>query len=923
MKISYSFGIIELLHVGHITALESAKSSSDLHIFGLVGDESVIKWKGGVISSFEERKRVLSRLSLIDLILPQNTFDPSCNLRKIHDLYPEAAITLYKEANWGIFPNEALMRDVNAKLEIVEHSDNFSPDHIIENMARLSEPRYKFENIISTKANTLLSLKPKIKKSKIEDALVITVADFLYRKGEILKSIQGKFKGCKIVVRSSSSYEDNFEKSVAGFFESKLGVDSKNENKISEAVNTVINSYRKVESLDLEHEQILIQSKTEDIASAGVVFTRDVKRNRPYYFINYDDDGLSHSVTSGRGGEGSIYIVRDIEISNPKWHGLLEAVREIEGTLENVILDIEFAIKRDASIIIFQARPLALAYKSRSLTNDIRVLELLNEEQRKYENNLDAFYKKQMLLSDMAFWNPAEIIGDNPKPLDFSLYREIITSSPWNAGLVPLGYKKVPYDLMYKIGNKPYISVDYSFRSLIPNDLSDDITAKLVNFYREKLKANPRSHDKIEFEIVFSCFDFETEEKLEELEGILSKGEVLALKRSLWEMTRRAVGNFFAILSEDKIAIKALEQTREEIASKYTVFGWKKALSCFSELLSLLKIHGTPQFSRQARYAFIAKSFCRSLVSQKYCPSEKIDNFMLSVKTVATELSENMDAFFSDKITLDDFNKKYGHLRSGTYDITTLPYSKMDFRTSSFRKTKRANKKPMPFDINFIGKALNKINFDETPEKFISFLKTAFEQREFFKFEFTKSLSLAIEILASVGDRFGFSREELSFLTVEDVLSSQNYHTEEDLKDFWSSVIEGRKKAFENNSWLILPDVILNSDDLFFVEWKKMRPNFVTEKSVRGEVVILEDTDQITDKIVLLEKADPGFDWVFSKNIKALITKYGGAASHMAIRCGEFGLPAAIGCGEKIYNETLGMKRIELDCKKGVIKEII
>ena len=46
-----------------------------------------------------------------------------------------------------------------------------------------------------------------------------------------------------------------------------------------------------------------------------------------------------------------------------------------------------------------------------------------------------------------------------------------------------------------------------------------------------------------------------------------------------------------------------------------------------------------------------------------------------------------------------------------------------------------------------------------------------------------------------------------------------------------------------------------------------------------------------------------------------LITKYGGVASHMAIRCAELGLPAAIGCGEIWYNKLKNSHKINLNCK--------
>lgn len=56
-------------------------------------------------------------------------------------------------------------------------------------------------------------------------------------------------------------------------------------------------------------------------------------------------------------------------------------------------------------------------------------------------------------------------------------------------------------------------------------------------------------------------------------------------------------------------------------------------------------------------------------------------------------------------------------------------------------------------------------------------------------------------------------------------------------------------------------------------------------------------------KIVFIKSADPGYDFLFTKNIAGLITQYGGANSHMAIRCAELGIPAVIGAGEKSFEE--------------------
>ena len=66
----------------------------------------------------------------------------------------------------------------------------------------------------------------------------------------------------------------------------------------------------------------------------------------------------------------------------------------------------------------------------------------------------------------------------------------------------------------------------------------------------------------------------------------------------------------------------------------------------------------------------------------------------------------------------------------------------------------------------------------------------------------------------------------------------------------------------------------------------------------------------------MIENADPGFDFIFSYNIKGLITKYGGPNSHMAIRCMELGIPAVIGLGEIKYKNLLESHRIELNCSE-------
>jgi phosphohistidine swiveling domain-containing protein len=90
-----------------------------------------------------------------------------------------------------------------------------------------------------------------------------------------------------------------------------------------------------------------------------------------------------------------------------------------------------------------------------------------------------------------------------------------------------------------------------------------------------------------------------------------------------------------------------------------------------------------------------------------------------------------------------------------------------------------------------------------------------------------------------------------------------------------------------------------------------------------SEVIRLDSLNgrhDLKGKIILVENADPGYDWIFVHQIGGIITKYGGVASHMAIRAAEFGLPAAIGCGDKIFETLRDAKVVELDCSSKKVR---
>ncbi len=928
MIIAYTYGIVDFLHFGHMRVLRNAKETSDKLIFGLIEDPAIMQFHGNTISTYQERYSVLSGVSYIDEIRAQKSFDPMKNLKQIHSDYPEAKIILYVGTDRTFVPVENYLKSIGGEIRTTNYYEKLSPLNILAALQKKVDRKEKrYSNLVSTKANTLLALKEQLTKARVEDIQVVTVAEFNTAPDEVFHKIAGLYNGDKIVIRSSSSAEDCYETSNAGHFDSVLNVQSDSRDEVFSAIKQVIDSYG-VDAENIDDEQVLIQRQTINVVCSGVIFTRDVRSNRPYYLINFDDSGSTDSVTSGMAGK-SVWILRRTAKTNPpkEWAALLEAVRELENILKKMVLDIEFAITEDGKVVIFQVRPLAANYKYNVTQNDELFCSIIEDAKSEYAHQLHYATQKHMLLSDMAFWNPSEIIGVNPRYLDYSLYREIITKRAWIEGLLPLGYTDVPDELMYKVGNKPYISVDYSFQALTPISISDNIKQKLYAIYRKKLINTPHLHDKIEFEIVHSAFDYATDKRLTELlkQGF-SNAEVNEITKALYELTDGIISGYEKTLAKDIDNIKKLEIIREDTCIKTGGgFARKQEINNIIHLLNAIEKFGTPQFSRQARCAFISRQICKTMVDEGYVSAEQMDAFMSTIHSVSSDFEHDFYRYSHGMLTKEKFDKSYGHLRANTYDIRTPRYADITFQVTEGGTRRFDKETTLSRDAKMaVENALKILHFSAPLEKQLAFIQTSIEQREYIKFIFTRSLSLAIEILRKLGDKMGFSADDMSYLTISDVRASQCYETDDEVKEFFATIIAQRKLQWEKKSQLMLPEIIAEISDLEKIEQRQAKPNFITTSQVQADVFVLKDgTDvDIRGKIVALEKADPGYDWIFAKGIAGLVTKYGGPASHMAIRCAEFGLPSAIGCGEQTFNYVCASERIEIDCNNKKINRI-
>jgi hypothetical protein len=302
--------------------------------------------------------------------------------------------------------------------------------------------------------------------------------------------------------------------------------------------------------------------------------------------------------------------------------------------------------------------------------------------------------------------------------------------------------------------------------------------------------------------------------------------------------------------------------------------------------------------------------------------SEKeYDDFFQSIHTVAKDFMNDFNLLLLKKLSKENFINKYGHLRPGTYDITSKSYKNgfedyIDYSSDIKKNSQKSNFTFSKVTKDKISNELLKHDLKFSVAQLLNFIIKATEAREKAKFEFTKSLSAVIELITQVGKNNYLTKNELAYLNLHELLkyknSSSRIFFENNIKQ---NILENKQK-FLITSAIQLPELIFdkNNIDMFF--YPSLKPNFVSHHSLIAQIIYLKDISQtsIDNQIVLIENADPGYDWIFSHNIRGLVTKYGGAASHMAIRCAEFDLPAAIGCGDKIFNDLVKYNKISLDC---------
>lgn len=756
-----------------------------------------------------------------------------------------------------------------------------------------------------SKAQNLANVANKIHSGRVLPFVIGSPRQLQSDSARLLDSIRN-LNANALIVRSSSKNEDCTTQSNAGAFLSIGNVDATNKEAILSAMRRVGDS---MPSLD---DEILIQPMlTMEIC--GVAFSVDKDNGAPYYCISYDTSGASDTITSGAKGN-VLHFYHSHFAPMPKDAKMAKIVallQELIALFDNDALDIEFGFSQN-ELYLLQVRPLVMQGKQ-NLKNALnkRALERLSKRIQAFDQPYPHILGKRALFGIMPDWNPAEMIGLKPKRLALSLYKEIITDNIWAYQRDNYGYRNLrSYPLMHSFLGIPYIDVRLSFNSFIPKTLDESIAGKLVDYYLDTLISLPELHDKVEFEIVFSCYDCNTPHKLQKL---LTHGfnpnELKRIEFALLNLTNAIINPTHGLYQQDLHRAKLLESRYNAIISS--------PLSLYDKIYWLLedcKRFGTLPFAGVARAAFIAMQILNSLVEIGFLSAKEKQDFLASLTTVNKQLSIDA-AHLPDNQT--EFLERYGHLRAGSYNILSPRYDE-SFETY-FTNTAPHIESTQPFvlephRLQTLELLLKEHGLEIGAKALFAFFKAVIEGRENVKFAFSKLLSKALQLITELGNSLGIDVTDMAHLDIKNILSLYASLYKDSPKEYFLLEIAKNKEEFNLTNALKLPPLLTSSEDIFSFSIPHIVPNFITQKTIFAPTALSNDLD-LKGKIVLVESADPGYDYLFAKNIAGLITCYGGANSHMAIRASELNLPAVIGVGDLQFAQCMRARKIQMDCQ--------
>jgi phosphohistidine swiveling domain-containing protein len=315
------------------------------------------------------------------------------------------------------------------------------------------------------------------------------------------------------------------------------------------------------------------------------------------------------------------------------------------------------------------------------------------------------------------------------------------------------------------------------------------------------------------------------------------------------------------------------------------------------------------RFAHLARAAFVATDLLGALHDEGL--AERGPAWMRGLGTVTAVLQHDAARTAAGHLAWEKFVERYRWMRPGTYDLTVPAYGEDPdgyLRPLLAVPAVPSTHVVAPWTAGraaAVARAVAALGVDAGELE--AFCRAAITGRERGKAAYAAWVSAVLEAVAARGSAHGIDRESMRHLHIGEVLATHPGR--------WPGLIARRRARARVCALAELPDVITGVSDLDCFARGLGRANFVGTGKASGPVHTTPNPacPPPPGAVIVLESADPGYDWIFAHRPAALVTAYGGANSHMAIRCAELGIPASIGIGPALHASCVAARRLAVD----------
>jgi rfaE bifunctional protein nucleotidyltransferase chain/domain len=117
-RVVYTYACGDILHWGHIQYFKKAKKRGGYLIVGVLTKEAIMEKKPAPILSYKERAKVVESLDCVDSVVPQTTYSPLPNVKRIK---PDILVESSSHSKEAIKEAKKVMASIGGRVAIIPY----------------------------------------------------------------------------------------------------------------------------------------------------------------------------------------------------------------------------------------------------------------------------------------------------------------------------------------------------------------------------------------------------------------------------------------------------------------------------------------------------------------------------------------------------------------------------------------------------------------------------------------------------------------------------------------------------------------------------------------------------------------------------------------------------------------------------------